>query len=163
MARKEEWTGERKEEAIKLILEEISNGRSLLSVLNNDRDKTKLPSRRLFNEWVKTNEELSTNYAQAREERAEKIFEEILEIADDSSKDTKIIYDKAGNEIKVEDTEWVNRSKLRVDARKWMLGKMQPKKYNDRLQLDGGLDEEGESKAISISLKVNKQSKGKEK
>ena len=29
----------------------------------------------------------------------------------------------------------IQRDRLRVDARKWMLGKMQPKKYGDKLDV----------------------------
>jgi hypothetical protein len=34
----------------------------------------------------------------------------------------------------------VERSRLMVDTRKWYLGKMAPKRYGDKLTLDGGVD-----------------------
>ena len=37
--------------------------------------------------------------------------------------------------VDVENKEFINRSKVRIDARKWMLGKMQPKKYGDKLDV----------------------------
>jgi hypothetical protein len=56
--------------------------------------------------------------------------EEILEIADDGTNDT--YKDDNGNERT--DQEVIGRSRLRVDARKWLLAKMLPKKYGDKIQ-----------------------------
>lgn len=85
-------------------------------------------------EWIKNNESFSNNYARAREAQADFLADEILEIADDNTRDTKTI--KKGNEfIEVEDTEWTNRSKLRVEARKWIASKLKPKKYGDKLDM----------------------------
>lgn len=71
-------------------------------------------------------------YASARERRAENIFEEIIDIVD--CEDHDIILDDEGNPRVNHDV--IQRDRLRVDARKWMLGKMQPKKYGDRLEID---------------------------
>ena len=71
-------------------------------------------------------------YARAREAQADKMAEDILAIADDSSKDTYV--DESGN-VRA-DQEVVARSKLRIDARKWLAGKMAPKKYGDKLDID---------------------------
>ena len=59
--------------------------------------------------------------------------QEILEIADDASRDTKIVTNKNGSTSEVADHEWINRSKLRVDARKSLKSKIAPKKYGDRV------------------------------
>lgn len=75
-------------------------------------------------------------YARAKEEQAEHLAEEIISIADDSSRDTKIIKGKDGSDIEVENTEWTNRSKLRVEARKWIASKLKPKKYGDKVQTE---------------------------
>ncbi len=65
--------------------------------------------------------------------QADALFDEALEIADDASGDwTK---DAKGN--KVLDHEHVQRSRLRVDTRKWAAGKMAPKRYGDKLQHTG--------------------------
>lgn len=65
------------------------------------------------------------------EQRSESMFEEILEIADETSRDT--IDTETGEKA---NTEWISRSRLRVDARKWMLSKMVPKKYGERQAID---------------------------
>jgi len=77
---------------------------------------------------------LKERYVRACEDRATAIFEDIIDISDDSSLDTTII-EKNGQTIEVENKEWVNRSKLRVDARKWILSKMNPKKYGDKIDV----------------------------
>jgi hypothetical protein len=83
-----------------------------------------------FYEKVKNNEAFANLYACACEIRAFQMFDEIIEIADDSSNDDKIT--EFGT---VENKEWVNRSRLRIDARKWALSKMMPKKYGDKLDV----------------------------
>lgn len=99
-----------------------------------------MPSRSTVHQWVIDNKEFSDKYARAREDQADFLAEEILTIADHSDKDTVIIYDKAGNPVPVEDKEWTNRSRLRVDARKWISSKLKPKKYGDKVELSGNPD-----------------------
>lgn len=87
-----------------------------------------MPTSETFFKWIDADKDKTIQYVRACEERADNIFEEILEIADDSSNDVRITEDG----IQTVNSEIVQRSKLRVDARKWMLGKMNPKKYGDR-------------------------------
>ena len=72
-------------------------------------------------------------YARAREAQADKLVEDILAIADDGSNDTYT--DEEGFERTNHDV--IARSRLRVDARKWLAGKMAPKKYGDKLEIEG--------------------------
>lgn len=81
--------------------------------------------------WLKDHKEFSEQYARAREIQADLLATEILEIADDSSNDT-LVTDK-GREY--ENKEWTNRSRLRVDSRKWLASKLAPKKYGDKLDV----------------------------
>lgn len=71
-------------------------------------------------------------YIRARESQADFLAEEILEIADDGTNDYMTIV-KGDMEYNVENKEWTNRSKLRVDARKWIASKLKPKKYSDKV------------------------------
>ena len=72
----------------------------------------------------------ANRYARARREGLDVMAEEILEIADDGTNDfmTRVA---ATGQNKVLDAEHVNRSRLRVDSRKWLLSKMRPDKYGD--------------------------------
>lgn len=109
-----------------LILSEIEEGASLRSILKRED----MPGRTVFFEWLNQDEFKANQYARSCELRSEYIFEEILEIADETSRDT--IYTDKGE---MPNSEWMARSRLRVDARKWMLGKMNPKKYGDKLDV----------------------------
>ena len=120
------------ENKFKNILDDIESGDSLRAACRNIN-----LNRRDFYKWIDESDELKNQYARATTERHDKIFEEILEISDDGSFDT--ITDKEGNEKL--NTEHVQRSRLRVDSRKWMLGKMNPKKYGDRINVDQTVNE----------------------
>ena len=85
-------------------------------------------------DYIRVNEEAANRYARAKELQMDYLAEELLEISDDGSNDT-IINEKGQ---KVEDKEWTNRSKLRVDTRKWLMSKLAPKKYGDKLDLTTG-------------------------
>ena len=58
------------------------------------------------------------------------LAEEIISISDNSTHDT--VYDQDGN-AKC-NNEWIARSRLRVDSRKWIASKMLPKLYGDKVQ-----------------------------
>ncbi len=77
--------------------------------------------------------DFSEQYARARDLQADKLFDEALEIADETSDDWITTED----EKKVLDHEHVQRSRLRVDTRKWAAGKLAPKRYGDKLQHTG--------------------------
>lgn len=76
----------------------------------------------------------SDKYARARASQAENMFDYLLDIADDDSRDT-ILVKMGTKEVPMENKEWVNRSKLRVDTRKWYLSKVLPKKFGEKLDL----------------------------
>jgi hypothetical protein len=59
--------------------------------------------------------------------------EEIVEIADDATNDWM---DRKSGEhtIAVADTEHINRSRLRIDTRKWLMSKLAPKRYGERVE-----------------------------
>jgi len=78
--------------------------------------------------WLSRSEDYARAHANAMASRADVIFEEILEIADNTEDD--IITDSDGN--KVTNHNVIQRDRLRVDTRKWIAAKMNPKKYSDK-------------------------------
>ena len=68
-------------------------------------------------------------YALAREAGYRCLADQIIEISDDSSGDT--VDTEHGPKA---NPEFVARSRLRVDSRKWMLSKMLPKLYGDKIE-----------------------------
>lgn len=109
------------------ICERIAEGESLRAIcLDED-----LPCKATIFKWLSQREDFADQYARARETQADTLFDEILSIADESKNDTYT--DKDGNERT--DQEVIARSRLRVDARKWMAGKLRPKVYGDKLDM----------------------------
>lgn len=106
---------------------DIESGMSLRAALNKDNR----PSSRTFFNWVDSSSEKVKQYARATEQRADSIFEDILSIADNQEDDIIVLDD--GKEVPNHNV--IQRARLRVDSRKWMLGKMNPKKYGDKLDL----------------------------
>jgi hypothetical protein len=74
---------------------------------------------------------LNERYTRAKRLQAEFMEAQLLAIADEVSNDT--IYTEDGRAI--ENREWVNRSRLRIDTRKWLMAKLYPKKYGDRVDV----------------------------
>lgn len=120
------------QEIATLICERIVEGESLRSIC---RDEAMPPIRTVF-QWLAKHEEFSHQYARAREAQADTYADEITEIADDGSRD--YVQTENGPVI---DHDHIARSRLRVDARKWIASKLKPKKYGDKLDLDhsGGM------------------------
>ncbi len=93
--------------------------------------------------WAAEKPEFSEQYAKAREMLLEHWAEDILDIADDGRNDWM---ERNGNKddegnprtnTYVLNGEHVNRSRLRVDSRKWLLSKLAAKKYGDKIELGG--------------------------
>lgn len=125
MARPREYTQDIADE----ICEQIStSNKSLRSICIPDT----MPAVRTVLYWLSNNESFLQQYTRAKEEQADFLAEEIIEIADDTSQDLERI-DEYGRRI--ENKEFVNRSRLRVDARKWVASKLKPKKYGDKLDV----------------------------
>jgi hypothetical protein len=114
------------ERAARLILDALADGKSLRSICEGPG----MPPCSTVREWVRDDREgFATRYARAREIGYELLADELLDIADDSTGDKYLDADG----VTRTDHEAIQRSRLRVDARKWMLAKMLPKRYGDKL------------------------------
>lgn len=88
-----------------------------------------------FYRFLNSSEKNCQRYARAKEKQLELLADEIIDIADDASNDfMKVV--KNDIEYEVENKELTKRSVLRVDSRKWLLSKLLPKKYGDKLDLN---------------------------
>lgn len=81
-----------------------------------------------FNLWVDSDAKLAESYAHAREDLIERIANEVMELSDSEVPET-------GDGKR--DWQAIQQRKLQVDSRKWLLSKLAPKKYGDRLELAG--------------------------
>lgn len=87
----------------------------------------------VFN-WLRRHKEFVEQYEKAKEEQADALAEDILDIADDGTNDwmEREVGEGEGNTGWKLNGEHVQRSRLRVDARKWIASKLKPKKYGDK-------------------------------
>ena len=80
--------------------------------------------------------DLVERYARAREQMIDSLADEILEIADTPQEGERTkVGGQNGTEITTEDM--LGHRKLQVDARKWLLSKLAPSKYGDKLEIAG--------------------------
>lgn len=76
--------------------------------------------------------EFQEQYARARKIQSEMMADELLEIADTTKQGEKRKLTDKGVEVTTADM--IEHRKLQIDTRKWVLARMQPKKYGDRIQ-----------------------------
>lgn len=101
-------------------------GESLVKIC----EELSMPASSTVYKWLIDIPEFSENYARAREAQAERYADEIIDIADDTTRDL-IPFSGA-----------IERSKLKVDARKWVASKLLPKKYGSfkAIEVNGQLE-----------------------
>lgn len=115
------------QEVADAICARLAEGESLRSICRD----AGMPSPSTVLRWLQDEDKkaFAEHYARSREMGYLLLADEILEISDDSAGDVQI--DESGNERT--NAERVARSRLRVDSRKWLLSKMLPKVYGDKV------------------------------
>lgn len=115
------------------ICERIATGESVRSIVRDGA----MPSSSTIYRWLldESKQDFWEQYEKARNIQAEIMFEELLDIADDGSNDWMEKENKDGSSYTVLDHEHVQRSRLRVDTRKWFLSKVLPKKFGDKIDM----------------------------
>jgi len=91
----------------------LADGESLRKVC----ERPGMPGKATVFRWLAQHEEFRDQYAKATETRADAIFEEMFDIADNVA----------------EEAAAVGKARLRIDTRKWALARMNPKKYGDKV------------------------------
>jgi len=113
------------------ICDMLMDGRSLRAIC---REEENLPSMRTVFKWLGQNEAFAQQYTRAREIHADAVFEEIRDISDTPVLGVKTVSKPTGTETT--EGDMVDHRRLQIDARKWMLGKMAPKKYGEKSQIE---------------------------
>lgn len=86
--------------------------------------------------WLRDHKEFLEQYARAKEEAVEAMAEEILDISDNGENDwMEKHFGRDSESTWVVNGEAVQRSKLRVDTRKWIMSKLKAKKYGDKVDV----------------------------
>ncbi len=87
--------------------------------------------------WLRDHPEFSEQYALAKEECADALVEDMLDIADNQVSQPVLVDGVPlkinGEVVKAVDGPSVNHARLRVDTRKWAASKLKPKKYGERI------------------------------
>ncbi len=110
------------------LCEQLAEGMSMHRACEPDD----MPSKRSVFNWLATNEEFLHQYESAKAECADHLAEEMIEIADDGTNDYMTKTNNDGSKYEVVNSEHIQRSRLRIDARKWVASKLKPKKYGDK-------------------------------
>jgi hypothetical protein len=104
-------------------VEDIYRGRSLQALIQDDHRAISYED---FLRWVKRDPQRYERFKEAQEMRTEFIAAEILEIAD------------GVDAIDPSSSDTVNRDKLRIDTRKWLMGAHNKKRYGETKQIELG-------------------------
>lgn len=94
------------------ICERIASGQSLRTICEN----SEMPARSTVHKWLSESESFRDFYGIARELQADELAGQVLQIADTAT-DAQL-------------------AKLRMDARIWYAGKVRPKKYGPRAEIE---------------------------
>jgi len=120
------------EELANLICETIST--SNVGLAHICKNNESFPTRTTIYEWIKINKSFADKYARAKEDQADFLAEEIVTIAD-APLMTRTEFIGGGNSSgTISDN--VQRSKLMVEARKWVASKLKPKTWGEKIQTE---------------------------
>lgn len=117
------------EEMSSRICDRIAAGRSLRSICGDDD----CPSMSVVLRWLNESADFRRLYAQAREAQADALVDEMLDIADDKTLDA-------------------NDRRVRLDARKWLAGKLRPRKYGEKILVGEDADNPLSKAGVEIDV-----------
>lgn len=121
------------QDLVSLICDRIAQGESLRSICRDPE----MPAMSSVFLWLTKYAAFSEQYAHAREAQADTLADELIDICDDATNDWMERRNAKGEACGLQaDQEHINRSRLRVETRKWIASKLKPKKYGDRLSVD---------------------------
>ncbi len=110
----------------------MADGETLRAICRD----SEIPNRSTVYQWLHKNPEFANLYTQARERLVEHWADEMVEISDDGTTDYVEKIGRNGHEYMAVDQEHIQRSRLRVDTRKWLMSKLMPRKYGDHLEVE---------------------------
>jgi hypothetical protein len=128
MARPTKYTKKLSDE----ICAELAQGVSMRTICLSES----YPSRQTLFTWMRTHEEFLDQYTRAKQESADALTDEMLDIADNASNDWMEVNDKDNVGYRA-NGDHIQRSRLRIETRKWLSSKLKPKKYGDKTIISG--------------------------
>lgn len=94
----------------------------------------RFPDPATFYRWMLSHAELREIYTRAKNEQLQILADEIQQIADELQLGE--IVTLKGNDREVKIADMLEHRKLRIESRKWLLAKLAPKKYGEKLQAE---------------------------
>ena len=144
------------QEVADAICARLAAGESLNGICKTDG----MPAESTVRAWALDDVEgFSAKYARARAIGYERLADELLTIADTPLTGVKTKTNDKG-EVETTEGDMIEHRRLQVDARKWMLAKMLPKKFGDKLELGGGLELNQKIERITRRLVDSKADSG---
>lgn len=117
------------------ICEELALGKSIRTVCEPEG----MPAVKTIFNWFRTYPEFLQQYTRAKEESADALAEDTLYIADTQQiGQTRTL--KADGTVEVKEEDMLGHRKLQIETRKWLMAKMKPKKYGEKLDVTSGGD-----------------------
>lgn len=110
-----------------LVCERLADGVPLRKICDDER----LPSRSTVMRWVRTNPDFRAEYFAALYWRTQQRADEIIEIADDDSGDFQPVQMEDGPPVLTFQPKAIQRAKMQIESRKWLLAKELPSIYGD--------------------------------
>lgn len=123
---------EYRQRVMELVCNEIANSDKSLEVICGGIPDA--PTGRTISRWLVDDDSLCQVYARAKERQADYLAAQILELSDQCRMGTRTT-DRDGK-IEIVTADMVERSRLQIDARKWLAAKLAPRKYGDRVQVE---------------------------
>lgn len=118
------------------ICAELASGKSMRTVCLADD----MPSMQTVFRWLRARPDFREQYTHAKAEAADALVEEMIDISDDGTNDWMEKHDKEGNAVGYQvNGEHIQRSRLRVETRKWIAAKLKPKKYGEKVDVNHGV------------------------
>lgn len=120
------------------ICERIMMGETFLEISKDP----KMPSKRTLAKWLADPRlaEFREMYYYARRVQVEFLVDEIIPIADGTENDWKETYNKRGEFAGYKpDNEAIQRSRVRIDTRKWLAAKLIPRLYGEKVEMTHGV------------------------
>jgi hypothetical protein len=106
-----------------------------------EENKGLVPAYSTVRKYLAEDKKFIDQYARAKEDQADVLADEMIEIADNCTDDVTILTTPDGEPGReVINHSAINRAKLQIDTRKWIASKLKPKKYGAAVDLTTGGD-----------------------
>lgn len=117
-----------------IVCEGIASGKPLVKICESDS----LPEPRSIYRWLRENEDFRHNYEMAKDDMADYMADESIDISDNQASQAVLVDDVPlvldGKPVMSVSAASVAHAKLRIETRKWYASKLKPKKYGDKIQ-----------------------------